>query len=40
MGLKGMHGTSTTRALLAALIPTLLSLATLIPPLFLSQPGA
>ena len=31
VGLKEMHGTSTTQALLAALIPTLLSLATLIP---------
>lgn len=39
MGLREMHETSTTRALLAALIPALLSLATLIPALFLSPPG-
>jgi len=39
MGLREMHGISTTRALLAALIPALLGLATLIPPLLLSPSG-
>jgi len=40
MGLREMHGTSTTRALLAALFPTLLSLLFLVPALFLTPPGA
>jgi hypothetical protein len=40
VGLREMHGTSTTRALLAALVPTLLSLIFLVPALFLTPPGA
>ena len=40
VGLREMHGTSTTRALLAALVPTLLSLLFLVPALFLTPPGA
>jgi hypothetical protein len=40
MGLREMHETSTTRALLAALFPTLLSLLFLVPALFLTPPGA
>lgn len=40
MGLREMHGTGTTRALLAALFPTLLSLLFLVPALFLIPPGA
>ena len=40
IGLREMHGTSTTRALLAALFPTLLTLLFLVPALFLSPPGA
>jgi hypothetical protein len=39
VGLREMHGTSTTRALLAALVPTLLSLLFLVPALFLTPPG-
>jgi hypothetical protein len=40
VGLREMHGTSTTRALLAALFPALLSLLFLVPALFLTPPGA
>jgi hypothetical protein len=40
VGLREMHGTSTARALLAALVPTLLSLLFLVPALFLTPPGA
>ena len=40
MGLREMHGTSTTRALLTTLFPTLLSLLYLVPALFLTPPGA
>ena len=40
VGLREMHGTSTARALLAALVPTLFSLLFLVPALFLTPPGA
>lgn len=39
VGLRELHGTSTTRALLAALVPTLLSLAAVIPALIYSLPN-
>jgi hypothetical protein len=39
MGLREMHGTSTARALLAALVPDLFSLLFLVPALFLTPPG-
>lgn len=39
VGLKEMHGTTTTRALLASLVPALFSLAALIPTLIYSPPG-
>ena len=39
MGLREMHGTSTARALLAALVPALFSLLFLVPALFLTPPG-
>lgn len=39
IGLRELHATSTTRALLASLVPTLLSLAALIPTLIYSPPG-
>jgi hypothetical protein len=40
VGMREMHGTTTPRALLAALVPTLLSLLFLVPALFLTPPGA
>ena len=40
VGLREMHGTSTTRALQAALFPASLSLLFLVPALFLTPPGA
>ena len=39
MGLREMHGTSTARALLAALVPALFGLLFLVPALFLTPPG-
>ncbi len=39
VGLREMHGTSTIRALLAALLPTLFSLLFLVPALLLTPPG-
>lgn len=39
VGLRELHGTTTIRALLAALFPTLLSLLFFVPALFLTPPG-
>ena len=40
IGLRETHGTSPSRALLAALVPTSLSLLFLVPALFPTPPGA